>query len=146
MLKKVSVCFLVIVLIISLVINFLQYGQIRYLNERQDNIDKELKAQIQALITCLEENNRNKKALEEHMRMVNLTLGFSSYSLSYATNQIVSDTFIKLQNQIYNIENNSADEIRQISSILKEIIKPEKSAIDIGACEKLNNYLEGIKF
>ena len=50
----------------------------------------------------------------------------------------------EIQYPIYHIEDYSADEIRQISSALKGIIKPKKSTIDIEVCEKLNNYIVSI--
>ena len=138
MLKKVSVWFLVIILITSLFINFHQYGQIRSFKNNQNNIDLELGAQIQTLIIALEDSDKlNKEWLREQMKLTKMTLLFSSYY----HNQIVSDAFYKLQNSIYSIENLSTDEIRQINSILKKIIKPEKPIIDIEACKELDSYI-----
>lgn len=138
MLKKVSVWFLVIILIASLFINFHQYGQIRSFKDKQNSIDIETKAQIQTLVNYLEEIDKlDKNTLEWQMNLTNLSLAFSSYK----RNEIVSDAFYKLQLLIHSNENLSTDEIRQISSILKKIIKPEKSIIDIEACKELDNYI-----
>lgn len=141
LLKKVSVWFLVIILTTSLFINFHQYGRICSFKDKQNNIDKETKAQIRTLIIALEGSDKlNKEWVKEQMKLTKLTLLFSSYN----HNQIVSDAFYKLQISIYSIENLSADEIRQINSILKKIIKPEKSIIDIEACKELDNYIISI--
>ncbi|WP_055666204.1 hypothetical protein [Desnuesiella massiliensis] len=138
MLKKVSVWFLVIILITSLFINFHQYGQIRSFKDKQNSIDKETKAQIQTLVNYLEEIDKlDKNTLEGQMNLTYLSLAFSSYK----RNEIVSDAFYKLQLLIHSNENLSTDEIRQINSILKKIIKPEKSIIDIEACKELDNYI-----
>jgi hypothetical protein len=129
---------LVIVLIISFFFNLSQYDQIRNLKNKQNNIDSETKAQIQTLVNYLEDIDKD--SLEAQMNLTYMAFIFSSYK----ENEIVSDTFFKLQNLIYSKETLSIDEARQISRILKEIIKPEKLVLDMELWKKLDNYIASI--
>lgn len=147
--KKLSVWLLMVILMFSLIYNYHQYRVIRSYNNKQYNIDNELKAQISSLALYLEQWDNEGKELdkekykEELIKKMNLTYITLIYS-TYNHNQIVHDSFYMLQNLIYSRDNISKDEAHQISIVLKEIIKPKESAIDIEACKKLDNYILSI--
>lgn len=141
MFKKVIVWLLVIIATVSLLTNYHQYHQIRDFRSKQYNIDNELKSQTQTLINCLEDIDKlDKAALEEQMKLTYMTLNFSAYK----QNQTVSDAFYKLQVLIYSEDDLSTYEASEISSLLKQIIKPEKYMVDIEACKELDNYIVSI--